>query len=201
MIGNLISAVFQVLLFSVIPFLWWLVFARKEQSFFAWLGLKKPIIVNKKRFIGITILSIIILVVPTNLLIYYFVDSSLLATKRFAGRGFSAIIPILIYAILQTGLSEEIFFRGFLTKRLIHTYGFNRGNLIQSLVFGGIHGLMLVTYVHFIGVILIVIATSFAGYLMGWINEKKSNGSIISSWIIHSVVNIIAALLAMFNVL
>lgn len=42
MIINLfISAVFQVLLFLIIPFVWWLVTARKETRFLTWLGIKK----------------------------------------------------------------------------------------------------------------------------------------------------------------
>lgn len=194
-----ISAVIQVLLFSIIPFVWWLIFTRKKQTFLMWIGMKKPAIENKSSYIGVFFLIIILMLVPINTIVYFFVDSSILSFSRFAGQGFSALIPALIYAIFQTGLSEEIFFRGFLAKRLIDKFGFYKGNLTQSLVFGGIHGLMILSYVHSVGVILIIIATSLAGYLMGWVNEKKSNGSIISSWVIHSIVNIIASIMAMFN--
>ena len=41
MINMLITAIVQVVLFSALPFIWWLVTARKKMSFFAWLGLKK----------------------------------------------------------------------------------------------------------------------------------------------------------------
>ncbi|QDQ02669.1 CPBP family intramembrane metalloprotease [Lysinibacillus fusiformis] len=200
MMESLVNAVVQVVIFLAIPFVWWFFSARKEHSFLAWVGLKKPIIENKRNYYGIFLVTIVLLVVPINTIIYYFVDSSLLASNRFTDLGISAMIPALIYGILQTGLSEELFFRGFLTKRLINKFGFYQGNIIQSLVFGIIHGFMFFSSTHVIGVLLIVIATSVAGYLMGWINEKKSNGSIISSWMIHSIANITAAFMAMFNI-
>ncbi len=40
MLDDLISSVVQALLFILIPFLVWLIAARKKQSFFARLGLK-----------------------------------------------------------------------------------------------------------------------------------------------------------------
>lgn len=80
---------------------------------------------------------------------------------------------MLLYAIIQTGLSEELFFRGFLLKRFAHTFGFQIGNILQSLLFGSIHGLMLFSAIPFGVVVLVVIVTGLAGYLMGWMNEKK----------------------------
>ncbi|MGN4127795.1 CPBP family intramembrane glutamic endopeptidase [Lysinibacillus sphaericus] len=200
MVESLMNAVVQVVLFAAIPFVWWFFSARKEYTFFTWMGFKKPTIENKRNYMGLFLLIIVLLVVPINIIIYYFVDSSLLVSHRFTNLGFSVMIPALIYAILQTGLSEELFFRGFLTKRLISKFGFYKGNVMQSLVFGSVHGWLLFSSIHIVAVLLIVIATALAGYLMGWINEKKSNGSIISSWMIHSIANIIASFVAMFPV-
>jgi hypothetical protein len=36
---------------------------------------------------------------------------------------------------------------------------------------------------------------------MGYINEKESDGSIISSWIVHGIANIMASFVAMFNII
>ena len=36
----LISAIVQVLIFSLIPLIWWVVTARHQEGFFAWLGIK-----------------------------------------------------------------------------------------------------------------------------------------------------------------
>ncbi|MGE7839977.1 CPBP family intramembrane glutamic endopeptidase [Lysinibacillus sp. NPDC093712] len=200
-VESLINAVMQIILFSVIPFCWWLILARKKCSFLVWLGFQKPNIENKANYWTWFLVILALLVIPINIIIYFFVDESLLASNRFVGLGFSAVIPALIYAILQTGLSEELFFRGFLTKRLVSKLGFYKGNVLQSLLFGAIHGLMFLSSIQLIGVVFIFIATSLAGYLMGWINENLSKGSIISSWGIHSSANILAAFMAMFNVI
>ena len=53
-----------------------------------------------------------------------------------------AILMILIMAILKTSLSEEIFFRGFVAKRLIAITNFQIGNTIQAIIFGLIHSLL-----------------------------------------------------------
>lgn len=55
----------------------------------------------------------------------------------------SALQAILVYAVLNTALPEEILFRGFLLKRISAKFGKNVGNFIQSLLFGIIHGVML----------------------------------------------------------
>lgn len=36
---------------------------------------------------------------------------------------------------------------------------------------------------------------------MGVINEKQSEGSIISSWLLHGCVNTLASIMAMFNII
>ncbi len=202
-INSAISAIMQVILFSVIPFFWWLFTARKQQSFLTWIGIKKPVIEKRGNYLVWFLLINVFLFVTNYTIIYFFVDSSLLAFKRFAGLGFSGVIPALLYAIIQTGLSEELFFRGFLLKRFAHTFGFRIGNIVQSLLFGSVHGLMLLSLsVIPIGVVvLLVMSTGLAGYLMGWIDEKKSNGSIITSWGIHSMGNLIVSFFAMFNLL
>ncbi|MGE8006914.1 CPBP family intramembrane glutamic endopeptidase [Lysinibacillus sp. NPDC093216] len=196
-----ISAIIQVILFSVIPFIWWFFSARKEQTFLTWLGLKKPVIENKGNYFLWSLFIIILLFVPLITISYFYLDSSTLATNRFTGLGFSALIPALFHSIVQTGLSEELLFRGFLLKRFMHKFGFQMGNIMQSLLFGILHGWMFYSLVPFGVVVLVVIATAFVGYLMGWINERKSNGSIITSWGIHSIVNLIAAFITMFNML
>lgn len=48
---------------------------------------------------------------------------------------------------------------------------------------------------------MIIVITGVAGYLLGWINEKQSNGSIISSWLIHGIVNTISSTWALFNLM
>lgn len=196
-----ISAIIQVIIFSVIPFIWWFFSAKKKQSFLSWLGLQKPVIENKGNYFLWSLFIFVLFVVPLFTITYFYLDSSILASNRFTGLGFSAFIPALFYAFIQTGLSEELFFRGFLLKRFMHKFSFQMGNIMQSLLFGILHGLLLFSFIPFGSVMIIVMATGFTGYLMGWINERKSNGSIITSWGIHGIANLIASFVAMFNML
>lgn len=124
-----------------------------------------------------------------------FEDKSLLANAKFAGLGFSGIIPVLIYAFIQTGLSEELFFRGFINKRISNKYGFQVGNIFQSILFGLLHGVALLGSVDISIIILTITFTTVVGWLMGYLNEKIGNGSIVPSWGIHGLMNVISSLM------
>ena len=78
-----------------------------------WIGLAAPKFDNKPRAVIITILSLVFLLALWVYLLIAFEDTSMLANARFAGLGFGGIVPILMYAIIQTGLSEEIFLGDF----------------------------------------------------------------------------------------
>ena len=108
--------------------------------------------------------------------------------------GLKAIPSILIYAILSTALPEEIFFRGFLLKRVSNRFGFAAGNIVQALVFGLLHGVMFFSSVGVIKAIVITLFTGLVGWLMGYVNERIADGSILPSLIIHSLANILTGL-------
>lgn len=199
-ISLLISSMVQLLLFSTLPLIWWLVKKRKEVSFFSWIGLKKPIIEDKKKY-GMTILVIFVLFSCVSFTVPMIVGSSDTATSAFAGQGTTVIVPALIYSFLQTGLSEEIFFRGFLMRIFVDAFGFNIGNLIQGLLFGALHGVFFFTTLGIIRSFIIILITGATGVLMGWINEKQSDRSIVPSWLLHGFANFIASIIAMFNLL
>lgn len=40
-INKVIISLLQSILFAIIPFIWWCIMARKQQSFPKWIGLKK----------------------------------------------------------------------------------------------------------------------------------------------------------------
>ncbi|KOY80570.1 CPBP family intramembrane metalloprotease [Lysinibacillus macroides] len=201
MMESMISGILQVLLFSVIPFIWWFFTGRKKEPFQAWLGFHKPIITHKGTYFALCLLAIALFIVPIQALVFFYIDSSLLASNQFAGLGWAGIFPALSYAIIQTGLSEELLFRGFLLKRLAKLFGFQVGNILQSLMFGCIHGAMLGSMLPIFVLFLVVLATAFAGYIMGWLNERLSGGSILTSWAIHSMANFLAANMTMFQIL
>ena len=131
----LFNGVFQVVLFSIIPFIWWLITARKKEKFFSWIGFKKPAIENKKKWGLIFIATIILCWVLAQFAIYLRGPMDA-AESQYTGMGTAAIPSILAYAFIQTALSEEILFRGFLLKRLSSKFGFNTANIIQAAIFG-----------------------------------------------------------------
>lgn len=199
---NLLSnSILQVLLFTLIPFLWWVINTDKKVKFKEWIGLTKPVVANMKKFmlvfIGVLGLMPLFLLIP----IVFSPDSSDLATAQFIDRGRAALFAAFIYGFLQTGLSEEILFRGFITKRLINKYGFSKGNNIQALLFGAVHGVLFFALYSWMWVLLIIAMTALTGWLMGYMNERLSSGSIISSWMVHGTANTLMAFLAAIGIL
>lgn len=200
-VNLVMSAILQAIVFSIIPFVWWLLAGRKESGFFAWIGLKIPTIKDKRKYAITFAVAIILLTIPPLFIIPIFIDKTIIATSQFSAQGATAFIPVLIYAFLQTGFSEELFFRGFLTKRLIYKFGFQVGNGVQGILFGLMHGIMFASSTEFFGVALIILFTGIVGWLMGWINEKLSDGSIVSSWMLHGCANTVASMVVMFNII
>lgn len=197
----IVSAFIQIIVFSMVPFLWWIISARKKVPFFKWIGLKRFHINRKGKFASLFLITVILFSAFSFLLLPMLSVSADLATSQFAGKGTAAIIPAFVYAFLQTGLSEEILFRGFFGKRLINRFGFPSGNILQAILFGSLHGAMLVS-VAGIGKAVVVIAfTGAVGWMMGYMDEKQSDGSILTSWAMHGMANLFSSVIAMFNLI
>ena len=190
--SSIVSSILEIIIFSIIPFIWWLVTARKKESFFKWLGLKKIEKENKKSVI-ISVSTIALLFIILSIFTLYMVKDIEMATSKFQGLGFSALLPALVYAIFQTSLAEEILFRGFLLKRISNKWNFTVGNSIQSILFGLLHGVLFFNLVGSIKALLIILFTGMIAYSIGYINEKKANASILPSWIIHATANIFSS--------
>lgn len=197
-IGKILSSVLQIFLFAIIPFVWWLITARKKQKFAQWIGLKK-IEGGRKTAAAITLVSAAFLLL--GVLTLYTVRNIETAASEFAGLGIAALPAVIIYAAFNTALPEELLFRGFLLKRLANKFGFGIANAIQALVFGLLHGVMFFPLAGAVKAVLIIVFTSAVAWFMGYVNEKKSNGSIIPSWIIHTVSNLFAGICAAFSII
>jgi membrane protease YdiL (CAAX protease family) len=196
-IQYIISSVVQIILFTLLPFIWWLITARKKSSFFEWIGLKKMTGTKENK----TFLYIIGTAVAFTVLAVFMLMMSAgveMATSDFAGLGAAAIPAILIYAVFNTSLPEEIIFRGFLLKRISSRFGFAAGNLIQSLIFGLMHGVMFFSSMGFVKAAIVTVFTGAIAWSMGYINEKKAGGSIIPGWMIHAFANIFSGLCTAF---
>ena len=197
--GQLLSALLQLLIFTTIPFLWYVVTHKKITGFFQWLGLKTPIDTDKSiwKFVSIAVIGFNIVSIGI-LFILKDVDT---VTSSFMERKIAALPSAFIYAFVKTALSEEILFRGFILKRLSNKLGFKIGNIIQSVLFGLLHGVMFVSVVETMKLLLIVVFTGAIAWCIGYINESKANGSIIPGWIIHGIANLFSAFISMFSVI
>lgn len=196
-ISKVISSISQIILFTIIPLIWWLITSRKNESFLKWIGLKK-ISGCKKTWTAIILVSICFILI--GLLTLYAIRNVKTATSDFIGLGVKAIPSIIVYAALNTALPEEIFFRGFLLKRLIKVIGFKKANIIQSVIFGLLHGFMFHSFVGNMTMILIILFTGIIAWFMGRINELYSDGSIVPSWIIHTLSNIFSGICSAFSI-
>ncbi len=198
-INEFIGALLQLILFSLIPFIFWLIFGRKKQNFFEWIGIKKikhegkwwvtacAILIATAVYIGLTIVAV-----------GFLPEGVTTAGSDFAGKGFSAFPAVLAYGFIRTGLSEELFFRGFLLKRFDEKFGFAAADIIQAVLFGMMHGIPfgLATQNIPAAVIMTILPGAF-GWFQGWMNEKRCDGSIIPSWLLHGTINVIVAALSL----
>lgn len=192
-ISKLMNGIMELLIVSIIPFITWLIWSRKKVGFFDWIGLKK-VESQKKRRLLLTILGISLLFLLFSIVVLSWFDSSQTATAAFSGKGMGALPAIMAYAILGTALPEEIFFRGFLLKRMQGKLGFLGANLVQSLLFGLIHALMFIQLTGYLKAFAIMAFISLIAYVFGAINEKKAGGSILPSVFIQAFANTAAGL-------
>lgn len=197
MINTIISALLQVLVFSIIPFLAYLILRKKIHGFLGFIGLKRSN--ARANLYGL----LIALLVGVPFLIFSIINQEFYeiltdpksvsgAIRNIDNKGV-LVATILISAVLKTSLSEEILFRGFLAKRLIAITNFTTGNIIQAVVFGIIHSLLFMTVTdNVLFVFLIFLFPTVSAYLKTYVNEKHADGSIIPGWIAHATGNIIS---------
>lgn len=199
-ISKLMSGILELLIVSFIPFITWFIWSRKKIGFFDWIGLK-PIQTQQKGRLVLTIVGSSLLFLLFSFVIFSWFDSSKTATADFSGKGIGALPAIIAYAILGTALPEEIFFRGFLLKRLQGKLGFLGANLVQSLLFGLIHALMFIQLIGYLKAMVIFAFISLIAFVLGAINEQQANGSILPSVLIHTLANTIVGLLFAFSLI
>ncbi|WP_099205167.1 CPBP family intramembrane glutamic endopeptidase [Scatolibacter rhodanostii] len=203
MIQDFISAIFygvlQLLLFALIPLTWWLFTARKNHSFFVWIGLHKTSVKSKARlFIAISIF-VIIMSTMFSVIIPLLLGNVENATTQKVGKGITAIPSIIVYSYIQTGLSEEVFFRGFIGKRLMSKLGFIWGNTSQAFIFGAIHSLFYITQIALWRCLGFGLLVFIMAWVQGYLNEKVGKGSIVPSILCHGTMNALSGIVATIN--
>jgi membrane protease YdiL (CAAX protease family) len=181
----------------LIPFLVYTVRHKRVRGFFDYVGLKKS---NAKTNLVAFLFS---LALAAPLLALTWTNSEFRGimlhpasvTGRINASGFSVatISIVLVAAIFKTSFSEELFFMGFIAKRLIASTSFLTGNLSQAIIFGAIHTLLfreISNNIFFLTVISIFPA--MGAYVQVYLNEKLAGGSIIPGWIVHGTGNVIS---------
>ncbi len=203
MVNQLISTILQILVFTSIPFLVYVIRNKKSTGFLNYVGLKRS--TSKANLLALLVM--VLLVAP--LLLLFFINEefkeimtnpeSVTGKIKQMGIGVEAIFTIIIAAVFKTALSEEIFFRGFLAKRLISIKNFQVGNIIQAVIFGIIHTLLFMTITdNVLFLVVIFVFPTIGAYLKTYINEKLANGSIIPGWIAHGTANLISYSVILF---
>lgn len=206
-ISSVKTAVANTIVFAFIPLTWWFIKHRKEVSFFEWIGLYKPQLKSK---IWVLALFAVLydffynfdftkLVNPETL--KEIENSSSVAANTFAGIGTMAILPALIENFVANGLAEEILYRGFLCKRFCEKLGTSKGIILQAVLFGLMHNIIYIIAGLNVGLwyhTLTFIFTGTGALLLGYLNEKIFNGSIVPSILLHGTGNFIASMLVAF---
>ena len=107
--------------------------------------------------------------------------------------GTALVIAAVLKGAVQTALLEEIFFRGFIAKRLFNRLGFHAGNIAQSLIFAVLH----MSFPFLLGIddpwslaLFFGFVTGLLAWVIGYVNERLGEGSILPGWIIHGIGNV-----------
>lgn len=197
----------NIIIFLIIPFLWWLIKYRKDTSFFKWIGLIKPklkgewwmIIVFAIAYGFFYLFNFNMFADDKSLEVIQTSES--ISSNAYTGLGAIAIIPALLTTLIANGFCEEALFRGFICKRLCNKFGKIAGLIVQGILFGLLHNALYILGGVAISLqfhIVVFIFTGMAGFLLGVLDEKIYNGSIIPSILLHGLGNFIVNLMVMF---
>lgn len=207
-VSSITTVIVNLAVFSLMPFIWWFFRHRKETGFFKWIGLYKPQL--KSKWWVLIIFAVVYYffynfdftrLIDTKTL-EYIENSSSVSANAFAGIGIAAIFPALLQNFIANGVAEEVLYRGFLCKRLCGRLGTVKGIIIQAILFGLMHNVLYLAAGLQVGMwyhTLLFVFTGMAALLLGWLNEKIFNGSIIPSILLHGAGNFIASMLIAFS--
>jgi membrane protease YdiL (CAAX protease family) len=198
MINDIISAILQVLVFALIPFVFFLLTRRKASGFLQFIGLKA----TTRTAVLLAVLTSLIflaggisLAFLSNEIRQMLINPPSVSGKiRQMGLTPASVFILILTAWFKTSFAEEILFRGFIAKRLVERLGFQTGNLLQALLFALLHVLLFrVLAKSGAGfLVFIFLFSGIAGYIIEYINEKYGEGSIVPGWIAHALGNTLA---------
>ena len=208
LITNIVGAISNIVVFSLLPLIWWLIFHRKKENFFKWVGLYKPQL--KSKWWMVVLFAVVYYFLYTFDITKFVSEESMavvessesVAANAFTGLGMAAVLPAMIQNFVANGLSEELLYRGFIGKRLCAKFGSLPGIIIQGALFGLMHNGLYVLAGVPVGMdfhVMMFLFTGGAGLLLAWLDEKIFNGSIVPSILLHGLGNFIGSLRVAFG--
>lgn len=196
---ELVNTAVQAAVVFFIAAIFYLFAGRNRGNYFRFIGLYAP---TAKAMKWALILALVI--VPLSLVLFMTGELKDAASggNTIAGQirdnGWSAetIAVIIVMAGFKTSFTEEIFFRGIIAKRFIKWMGMLVGNTLHAAIFAGIHLLIFVIPggPEFSWVVAgpILAFTGTMAWSVAYLNERIGNGSIVPSWFIHALGNLLA---------
>jgi membrane protease YdiL (CAAX protease family) len=124
-------------------------------------------------------------------------DGGNLAQQRFVGQPLTiaSIASALVFGFLETGLGEELFFRGLIAGWLGRRVKFWPANVIQAAIFTLPHLFILTADLSLWPVAVFV--PFVAGLAQGWL--RLASGSIVPGWLTHGIGNVVSAIVVMLS--
>lgn len=190
-----LNAIMQTLVFTLIPFLFYLVKYRKVKGFLPWLGLApgnhKIGFLKASIYVVITILlSLFLILIKSRAEV---INGEAMAVSVFKEMGptLQGFYALFIMAFFQNALAEEILFRGFIAKRLINALGYVKGSVLQTLIFMSVHVQVLFFWRLPVALTAFIIV-GIMGYFMGRITVKEGRGSLWPAIVIHFIANFLS---------
>lgn len=185
-----------ILILLCVPIVWWRISTKGDAFFLQWIGLKKPEVKSACSFWLSVIIGVLCMILSLVIHSFFFPN------VYFMGYEGVTLVQIMLSMVrnviflLVSALIFEIFFRGFIGKRLIEGMGFVRGNAIQAVVYGFHIALFRLDFT--VAAIILYLLHSGFGWIAGYITEKQAGGSIIPFSFMLSTVTLITPILVYF---
>jgi uncharacterized protein len=145
--------------------------------------------------LGFTLLFSVISVGVLQLIPASVLNDENVAASRFVGQPLTVMnfLSALVFGLFETGLGEELFFRGLVAGWFGRRTKLWVANVVQAAIFTLPHLLLLTVE---LSLWPIAFAVPFVGGLMlGWLRLRS--GSIVPGWIVHGLGNVFSAIAVM----
>ncbi|NLT12683.1 MAG: CPBP family intramembrane metalloprotease [Clostridiaceae bacterium] len=105
------------------------------------------------------------------------------------------LIVVALYIPIVNAVIEEIFFRGFILRRLKNRLSYNNASLISAVIFSLYHLVFFRNWFHPLLLALALCGLFCVGLVLNWITERCD--SLLPAWTIHGLMNLSTFIVAM----